>query len=566
MSTSNIESLWGEDFALPEEKEKTKKVINKIKKPKEIKVTVEKQIKSKTLSLQERLKIITENVLKILGKQKDNTIVIRSREELHDYISKCIELGRIDIDTETNNSLDPITCKLMGPCLYAPGLKQAYVPINHRNPETKERLEWQLTEEDVKEELQRVIDAKTFIVTHNGKFDYQVIKMTAYGLVIPIDWDTIIMHHLIDDNAFTYNLKNLYIKLIDPEQEKYDIEHLFEGVDYADVDPEIFALYAATDSMMTDKLFEYQKSILTEEDYKRVLALGRETEIPCVPVVAEMELNGVCLDKPYSERLKNKYHKKLDMLDERIKEMLLTLKPQIDAWRISPEASEKQKKKQSQKQYDRAKQGSGFDPEQWSYINGEWYKVSKSKLEQLDEDITPETLASPVQLGIILYDILKCPVVNKEKPYATGEDELKALKPYSPLCDLMLQRRELAKLLNAFIDSLPEQVNVDGKIHGHFNQYGAATGRFSSSEPNLQQIPSHNKEIRMLFKASTEYKNIESTNDDYYEISNLSEVLTKDDWKNVKQIVVGDYIKTDDGDFELVKKVERNEKVTLLYV
>ena len=57
-------SLWGEEFELPEEKEKTKKVINKIKKPKEVKVTVEKQIKSKTLSLQERLKIITENVLK----------------------------------------------------------------------------------------------------------------------------------------------------------------------------------------------------------------------------------------------------------------------------------------------------------------------------------------------------------------------------------------------------------------------------------------------------------------------------------------------------------------------
>ena len=496
------ESLWGEEFELPQEKEKTKKVINKIKKPKEIKVTVEKQIKSKSLSLEERLKIITENVLKILGKQKENVIIIKTKEELHNYISKCIEIGRIDIDTETNNSLDPITCKLMGPCLYAPSLKQAYVPINHRNPETKVRLEWQLTEEDVKEELQRIIDAKTFTVTHNGKFDYEVIKMTAYGLEIPIDWDTIIMHHLIDDNSFTYNLKNLYIKLIDPEQEKYDIEHLFEGVEYSDVDPEIFALYAATDSMMTDKLYEYQKSILSEDDYKRVLQLGKEIEIPCVPVVAEMELNGVYLDKPYAKRLQSKYHKKLESLDGQIKEMLLGLKPQIDAWRISPEASANQKKKQSQKQYDRAKQGSGFDPEQWSYVNGEWYKVSKSKLEQLDENITPETLASPVQLGIILYDILKCPIVNKEKPYATGEDELKALVQYSPLCKLMLQRRELAKLLNAFIDSLPEQVNVDGKIHGHFNQYGAATGRFSSSDPNLQQIPSHNKEIRMLFKAS----------------------------------------------------------------
>lgn len=567
---SDIESLWGEDFELPEEKEKTKKVINKIKKPKEVKVTVEKQIKSKTLSLEDRLKIIEENVLKILGKQKDNVIVIKTRDELHDYISKCIEIGRIDIDTETNNSLDPITCKLMGPCLYAPGLKQAYVPINHRDPNTKERLAWQLTEEDVKEELQRIVDAKTFVVTHNGKFDREVIVMTCYGIEIPVHWDTLIVYHLIDDNSYNYGLKPLYVKLIDPEQDKYDIEHLFEGVDYADVPPEIFALYAATDSMMTDKLFEYEYSVLGEPDNKRVLEVAKKLEIPCIPVVADMELTGFYFDKPYSERLGKKYHKKLDALDEKIKYMLMKLEPQIAAWRLTPEASAVQKKKQSQKQYDRAKQGSGFDASQWSYINGEWYKVSKSKLEQLDENITPETLASPVQLGIILYDILKCPIVNKEKPYATGEDELKALKPYAPLCDLMLQRRELAKLINAFIDSLPEQVNVDGRIHGHFNQYGAATGRFSSSEPNLQQIPSHNKEIRMLFRASELFDNVNITDDNYYEVKNISQVLVKQEvnevWTNVQKVNIGDYIKTSDNDFEKVIRIEPKEKVTLLYV
>ena len=496
-----MDSLWGEEFKLPE-KVKTKKIIDKIKKPKAAKDTVEKQIKSKAVSLDEKLKIITENVLKILGKQINNVIVIKTKEELHDYVSKCIELGRIDIDTETNNSLDPITCHLMGPCLYGPGLKQAYVPINHRDPHTKERLAWQLTEEDVREEIQRVIDAGTFIVTHNGKFDYEVIKMTCYGLTFPINWDTIIFAHLVDDNLRSYRLKDIYIKYIDPEQQRYDIEHLFEGVEYADVAPEIFALYAATDSMMTDKLFEYQYNILSKPGYERLLALGKDTEIPCVPVVAEMELTGVYLDKPYAEKLQKKYHKKLDTLDEEIKVMLASLEPRISAWRLTPEASAAQKKKQSLKQYERAKQGAGFNPSNWSYSNGDWYKVSKSKLEQLDESITPETLASPVQLGIILYDILKCPTVNKEKPYATGEDELKALRSYSPLCDLMLKRRELAKLISAFIDALPAQVNVDGRVHCHFNQYGAATGRFSSSEPNLQQVPSHNKEIRMLFRAS----------------------------------------------------------------
>lgn len=507
MNAANVESLWGEDFALPEEKEKTKKVINKIKKPKEIKVTVEKQIKSKTLSLSDKLNIITENVLKILGKQKENVIVIRTKEQLHDYISKCIQIGRIDIDTETNNSLDPITCKLMGPCFYAPGLKQAYVPINHRNPDTKERLTEQLTEGDIQSELQRLIDAHTFVVTHNGKFDYEVIKCTC-NIAIPVDWDTLIGYHLIDDNAFSYSLKNLYIKLIDPEQEKYDIEHLFEGVEYADVDPDIFALYAATDSMMTDKLYEYEMAILSQPEYKRVLELAQNVEMPCVTVTAEMELNGVLIDMEYAKRLQDKYHKKLEEVNTKVAELLKDLKPKIDAWRLTPEASAAQKKKQSQKQYERAKQGSGFDPNQWNYINGEWYKVSKSKLDQLDETITPDTLASPVQLGIILYDVLKCPIVNKEKPYATGEDELKALRKYSPLCDIMLERRELTKLISTYIDTIPELSKrwPDGRVRTHFNQYGAQTGRFSSSDPiNLQNIPSHNKELRLMFRASPGY-------------------------------------------------------------
>lgn len=501
-----IENLWGDEFALEEEKEKTKKIIKKISKPKELKeVTVEKKLKSVALSLNDKLNIIKENVLRILGKQKENVLVIRTKEELHDYISKCIQTGRIDIDTETNNSLDPITCKLMGPCFYAPGLKQAYVPINHRNPETKERLSWQLTEGDIQSELQRIIDNKTFVITHNGKFDYEVIKCTCNGIEIPLDWDTMIAYHLIDDNSFTYKLKDLYIKLIDPEQEKYDIEHLFEGVEYADVDPEIFALYAATDSFLTDKLYEYEYSILAKPEYSRVLKLLQEIEMPCVQVTAEMELNGVNVDMVYAEKLKDKYHKKLENVDLKLSEFLKSIEPQINAWKLTKDATEPYAKKQTQKQYDKAKQGSGFEPEKWTFKDGSWYKVGKSKLEQLDEVLTPDSLGSTNQLGIILYDILGCPKINKEKPYATGEDELIALQKYSPLCSIMLERRELVKLISTYIDTIPELAKrwPDGRVRTHFNQYGAATGRFSSSDPiNLQNIPSHNKELRLLFRAS----------------------------------------------------------------
>ena len=158
-----MEGLFGADFELEITKPKSevKKLVKKLdaESTKPAEVNAEKMLKSKKLSLQERLAIINEKVIKTLGKQRHNTLVIRSLNDFSDYIDKAIAAGRIAVDTETNNSLDPITCKLMGPCLYFPGGKQAYIPLNHVNPETGERLEWQLTEEDVRVQLQRVLDA-----------------------------------------------------------------------------------------------------------------------------------------------------------------------------------------------------------------------------------------------------------------------------------------------------------------------------------------------------------------------------------------------------------------------
>ena len=131
------------------------------------------------LSTQEILKEIDKEVLRVLGKYKDTILIINDRNAFHDYISACINTGYIAIDTETNNSLDPLTCKLMGLCLYAPGLRQAYIPVNHRNPDTKIRLSNQLTEQDIKVELQRVLDVQLKVIMHNGKFDYEVLKCTC---------------------------------------------------------------------------------------------------------------------------------------------------------------------------------------------------------------------------------------------------------------------------------------------------------------------------------------------------------------------------------------------------
>ena len=97
-----------------------------------------------------RLEEITKEVIRVLGKYQTSVVTITDIETFHNYVTSCIEAGIVAIDTETNNSLDPLTCKLMGLCLYAPGLQYAYIPINHRNPETMSRLTVQLTEDDVR--------------------------------------------------------------------------------------------------------------------------------------------------------------------------------------------------------------------------------------------------------------------------------------------------------------------------------------------------------------------------------------------------------------------------------
>ena len=147
------------DFNIELNKPKVEILLDKISKAEDSEVDAAKVLKSKKVSLQEKLSIIKIKVLEVLGKQRKNVIVIKTKEEFEDYVSKAIEFGRIAVDTETNNSTDPMTCQLMGLCLYYEGGKQAYIPINHVNHETGERLDWQLTEVDCREQLQRIKNA-----------------------------------------------------------------------------------------------------------------------------------------------------------------------------------------------------------------------------------------------------------------------------------------------------------------------------------------------------------------------------------------------------------------------
>lgn len=473
-----MDSLWGEEFKVEETPKIAKKIVNKINNPKGTTKTSKKVV----VPLEEQMRLIKENVYRILGKYKDNTVVIKTKEQLDEYIRASIENGIIAIDTETNNSLDPITCKLMGPCIYTPGQKNAYIPINHINPHTRERLSWQLTEEDIFEAFDKLKD--TLIVMHNGKFDYQVIKCTT-GNQLKVYWDTMLATRILNENEKRAGLKEQYIDKVDSSIEKYSIEHLFEGLEYAIFDPELFALYAATDAYMTYKLYLWQKKQFEKVEHQKLYKLFLEVEMSVMEVAAEMELYGIEIDKDYAQRLSNKYHKMLSTVQESISKQLDEYKDIIAQWRLTDEAN--------------------FHPVSSKMDKNGEYKLLKSKSEQLKD---PPELTSPTQFAILLYDVLKAPVVDQKTPRGTGEDILKKIeeKTNNPLCSLVLKQRGIDKLIGTYIDKLPACVNEKtGRLHAHFNQLGTETGRFSSSDPNLQNIPSHEKAIRMMFKARDGY-------------------------------------------------------------
>lgn len=467
-------SLWGDEFEVPSAKKEVKKVAKKVSSPKDPKVETRKAMKSKTVSTFDKLQLIYEEVNRVLGGYTSNTKVITSKDELSQYIDEAIRNGIIAIDTETNNSLEPLTCLLMGACIYTPGQLSAYIPVHHTHPDTDILIENQLTERDIKEQFDRLSNTK--ILMHNGKFDYEVIKCTC-NCVLNIYWDTEIAARILDENELA-GLKKQYILHIDSTQEKYDIEHLFQGIPYAYVKPEIFALYAATDAYITYRLYEWQKEQFNKPGNEKLFDLFMNVEMPIVPVCAEMELYGIEIDKEYAKRLSNKYHKKVDEVNAKIDAELSKYSDKISAWRLTKEANYKERNSKPNK-------------------TGE-FTYKKSKNEQLEN---PPQLNSPTQLAILLYDILGTPAQDKKSPRGTGEEILQKIN--LPICDLILEKRGLEKLIGTYIDKIPECVNSkDNRLHAHFNQLGAGTGRFSSSNPNLQNIPSHVKEIRLMFRAS----------------------------------------------------------------
>ena len=407
-----------------------------------------------------RINQIKAKVEQSLGKYKDEYIIINDKDVLIDYIDHALADKYISIDTETTG-LDPLQDTLVGICPNVRSVKPAYIPLNHISYITNTKADGQLPMEFVIEQFKRLVGID--IDMFNACFDIRVLRHAGWKDAY-CTWDGFLASEILNENDPEHGLKALHQKyVLDGKEDEFSFGELFKGITFDKIPINVGYLYAAHDGIVTTELCDYQRIYLREDserdDIRNMYWVFKNIEMPCVSVVADIEDAGVEIDMEYQAKLSVKYNELLKEKEKACYDAISKYDDKIEAYRKK-------------------------------HIN--------CKLDN------PINVGSPVQLAILLYDIIGVDIVDEKHPRGTGEEILVRID--NPICKAILDYRGLSKLVGTYIDKLPNCINPnDGRIHCKFNQYGAKTGRFSSSDPNLQNIPSHNKDIRKMFKATDGY-------------------------------------------------------------
>lgn len=397
---------------------------------------------------------------KIFSDRLDRMELVTTVERLKQFDRKVVANGIVAIDTETNG-LDRIDGKIAGICLYTPYEKGIYIPLGHVSYMTNMSLQSNVDKEVVRTLLQSWVDNNIRFVLHNAKFDMHILYWMVGVKIVPY-WDTLIGGYLLNENE-PHGLKVLWQKYCTGESaEVGKFGELFNGIEFNKIPPDVGYMYAAFDPIMTYELYEFQYKYLDRDGdccYKkgleRVADVFRNIEMPLIEVVFDMEAQGVDIDTNLAQQLKQRY---TTYMDNALNEFN-TQVAQLD------------------------KQGAFNDlrvkhPDKYGKI---------SELGEVNINI-----GSNQQLVILFYDVLKLDPPKGQR--SVGEEQLKQLN--HPLVSCILEYRGMSKLLSTYIDAIPDHISKrTGKLHAHFNQYGAKTGRFSSSNPNLQNIPSKTKKL-----------------------------------------------------------------------
>lgn len=408
-------------------------------------------------SISGKVQLAKEMSQEVFADKLDRLELLDNENKIREYIDCAITNGIIAVDTETNG-LDRIDGKIAGVCLYTPGQKGVYIPIRHESFMTGIELKTNVSKEFMKDQFERMNKSNIKYVLHNAKFDMHILWWMLGIKIIPY-WDTQIGSQLLNENE-PHKLKVLYKKYVDNADENSKVasfNSLFKGIEFNKVPPDVAYMYASFDPIMTYELYQFQYDFIDingkyckEKGLERVAEVFRNIEMPLIQVVFEMECTGVKIDTDLADKLKAQYTKHKDAAEVKFNLEIDKLNDKFDKLMIKNPAA--------------------------------YNKLFKDGIRKV-------SISSPTQLAILFYDVLEFESPDKKSPRGTGEAILKSFN--HPLVDSILEYRSMSKLLSTYIEAIPSHIaKRDNRLHANFNQYGAKTGRFSSSDPNLQNIPS----------------------------------------------------------------------------
>lgn len=266
-------------------------------------------------------------------------------------------------------------------------------------------------------------------IGHNLKYDWLVLAELGLEMT-PVSFDTMLAEWLLDPSSHHLGLKDMaeiYLGL--------EMTHITELIgsgknqgSMADVSVAVAAPYAAADAEVTLRLAAFLRPLLLERNAEKIFT---DMEMPLVPVLARMERTGILLDLPYLQAMTR---------------TLATRIAEIDALITSSVG----------------------------------HTFNLNSTQQLSDVLFKD-------LGLTPPDARRKTVSGK---YSTSADVLEELRGHHPVVDLILEYRELSKIKSTYLEALPAQINPrTGRVHTSFNQTGSVTGRLSSTDPNLQNIP-----------------------------------------------------------------------------
>ncbi len=359
--------------------------------------------------------------------------IVNTPADLDGLVNRLVASKSFAFDLETT-SLNPLQADMVGMSFSPAPAEAYYVPVGHTSLQSVA----QLPRPQVIDRLKPVLeDARLAKLAHNGKYDMTVLA--EHGVMVNnLTFDTMVAAYLMGE-------KSLGLKALAFSKLNIDMTPITDLIGtgakqlpMSQIEIEKVADYACADADMTHRLADLFGKELQEQGLWQLFA---DVEMPLVPVLLQMERNGIALDKDLLRYMSGQLGEQISKLETRI-----------------------------------------------FTLAGEEFNIN-----------------SPQQLGKILFDKLQIPSPRRGKSkYSTEASVLEELKEHE-IIQLVQEYRQLTKLKSTYIDALPTLINAKtGRVHTSFNQTRTTTGRLSSSEPNLQNIPVRGdmgRQIRCAFIA-----------------------------------------------------------------